>query len=484
MVVVIVADNAGIASRHVAGIVCRQLEKNPDSVFLLPTGSTPLKVYCLLAEMVEAGKASFSRARTFNLDEYLGIEKSHPESYHSFMWKNFFGKIDVKKGSVSIPAPKPLDAKQFCKRYEERISKAGLDLALLGIGKNGHIGFNEPGTGFSSKTHVASLLKSTINANSRFFKSEKDVPTQAITAGMKTITGAKKIILMAFGKGKARAVRDALEKKPGKQVPASVLQLHKNSIFVLDKEAASLLKKTKFKPPVIEGIKLYSRINLPQKKRIAFFSPHPDDAAISSGGLLSALAEKNTVFEIIMTTGHRAIDGGKELEQRIKTREKETRAEAKILGTRPVFLRCRFYDSGNVEEADLKKIRALIKKISPEIAFVPQRNDKHPTHLLARKTALASMPHNIELWSYETPWGLFSHRKFNAVFEFSKKGMGKKLKAVRKHKSQTERTRFDTAVENLGGFRRIVITEQLFSQHGKKPLETKPFLELYNISKW
>lgn len=484
MVLVVVAENSGIASRHVAGIVCGQLGKKPDSAFLLPTGSTPLMVYGLLAEMVEAGKTSFSKAVTFNLDEYLGIGKRHPESYHRFMWKNFFGKIDVKKGNVSIPDSRPRDAKLFCKRYEEKVSKAGLDLALLGLGENGHIGFNEPGTGFSSRAHVACLSRSTIMANRRFFRSEKDVPRQAITVGMKTIMGAKRVVLMAFGKKKARAVRDALEKKVSEKLPASVLQLHKNAVFVLDREAASLLKKTRFEPPVIENVRLYSSVNLPQKKRIAFFSPHPDDAAISSGGLLSALAEKNTVFEVVMATGHRAIDGGKNMVQRIKTREAEARAEARVLGTRPVFPRCGFYDSGSIEEADLKKIRDLMRKIGPEMVFVPQRLDPHPTHVLARKTALASMPRNIELWSYETPWGLFSHKKFNAVFGFSKKRMEKKLKAVKRHKSQVERTRFDIAVENLGCFRKIVIAEQLFSQYGKKPLEIKPCLELYNISKW
>ncbi len=249
MVQIIVAENSDIASMNVAGIVQEQLEKKPNSVLLLPTGSTPLKVYKRLSEMVETGTVSFSEAKTFNLDEYYGIEKSHPESYHSFMWKNFFGKIDIKKENVSIPESNPKDADLFCKQYEERINEKGLDLALLGIGVNGHIGFNEPGTSFDSITHVTDLTKSTIEANSRFFESEKDVPTKAITAGMKTIMNAKKVVLMAFGKNKAEVIRDALEGEVSESVPASILQKHENAIFILDKDAASLLgKKTSLSP--------------------------------------------------------------------------------------------------------------------------------------------------------------------------------------------------------------------------------------------
>ena len=139
---------------------------------------------------------------------------------------------------------------------------------------------------------------------------------------------------------------------------------------------------------------------------------------------------------------------------------------------------------GNRHGKDLKKIRELIHKIQPNIAFVPQKADSHPTHSSTRKIALASLPHNIDLWSFETPWSLFSHKKFNAVFEFSESLMQKKLRAIRKHKSQIQRTRFDTATHGIAKFRKITIAEQFFSELGKKPLRTQPYLELFNISKW
>ena len=482
---VVVAENGDIASRHAAGVVCNQIGKKRHSVLLLPTGSTPLRLYELLAEMVEAGKLGFSEAITFNLDEYLGIQEGNPESYHSFMWKNFFGKIDIKKANVHIPNSNPENAEAFCREYEKKIARTGIDLAVLGIGENGHLGFNEPGTPFSSGTHVAELSKSTIKANRRFFASEKDVPKKAITAGLKTIMQAKKVMLLAFGKKKARAVKEALEGKISEKVPASILQKHRNAVFVLDTEAASLLTKTSPLPPIIGNVRLCSPFNLPKRKKIVFFSPHPDDTAISAGALVSALAENNEVIEAVMTTGHRAIDGKKNREQRIRAREQETRLAAKALGTRPVFLKCRFYDnSKEIIEADMRNIRNLLKKAKPDIVFVPQALDMHPTHALSRKTALASVPGHVELWAYETPWSLFGHGKFNAAFEFSEEAMQKKLKAIREHRSQIERTRFDIAAKNIAGFRRITIAEQFFSQLGKKPLQTQPYLELYSISKW
>ncbi len=482
---VVVAGNQDIASRHVADIIFNQLKSKQNSVFLLPTGSTPLKLYSVLIDMVQAEKISFAKAATFNLDEYIGIGKGHGQSYHRFMWHNFFGKVNINRKNVSIPESKPKDAEKFCKAYEKKIRKTGLDIAVLGIGENGHIGFNEPGTKFSSETHVAELSKSTINANSRLFKSKKDVPRQAITAGLKTIMQAKRIIVLAFGKKKAKAVKLAIEGRVSEKVPASVLQKHKDVVFVLDEEAASLLKKTRLQAPSIAGITIYSDFNLPKGKNIAFFSPHPDDAAISAGAIISKLAKKNKVYEIVMTTGHRAIDSNRTLPQKIKERERETRGEARVLGTSPIFLRCRFYDRENeILEADIRKTRALMRSIKSDIVFVPQKGDKHPTHIASRKMALASVPHKVELWSYETPWALFGHKKFNAAFEFGEKEMKRKLNAVKKHKSQTERTNFDRAAKTIAEFRQVTIAEQIFSQLGKKPLETKPYLELFNITKW
>jgi len=479
---VVVARNRDIASIHAFSIVRKQLDDKPSSVFLLPTGSTPLRLYGLLAESVKLGKASFSKAVTFNLDEYLGIGSEHPQSYNRFMWDNFLGKIDIKKENVFIPESRPANAEEFCRDYENEIKKSGIDLAILGLGDNGHIGFNEPGTLFFSETNVATLTPSTIKANSRFFGSEKEVPRQAITAGLKTIMRAKAIIVMAFGKGKARIVRQAIEGGVTETVPASVLQKHGNVLFILDKEAASMLENTELEPPTVGKVKIYSENTLPRGKSILFFSPHPDDTAISAGALISSLSAKNRVIEVVMTSGHRATSTGSR-EQRIRRREMETLNEAKVLGTEALFMRSSFYDrGGSVNEADLEKTREIIRRFSPDIIFVPQKYDPHPRHSISRKTVLAAAPKGTEIWDYETPWGLFGHNEFNACFEFSKKEMRTKLKSIRKHASQLGRTRFDMAAKNIAETRRIIIPE-LIMEYGKHTVETKPYLELYNITR-
>jgi len=482
---VIVAESEGIASRQAAAIVADNLKNKPNTAFLLPTGSTPVLLYELLREKVAAGRISFTHAKTFNLDEYVGIKSSNPQSYHFFMNQNLFNKIDIKKSNINIPDGTCKNPQEYCENYEDKIHHSEIDLAILGIGKNGHIGFNEPGTSFDSTTHIAELTPSTVEANARFFKTKDEVPTKAITVGLRTIMNAKSVILLAFGKNKAEAIRDAIEKPANENLPASILQNHKNAIFIIDQEAASLLKNTPIEPPTLGNIKLYSEFNLPKNKKIVFFSPHPDDAAICAGAILTTLAKNNEVHEIILTTGHRAVGIGKNSEQKALIREQEARKEAKVLKTKIHFMECHYYDNGkDICEEDLKRVRDLMQKITPNIAFVPQKSDPHPTHVQSRKIALASLPHDIDLWSFETPWGLFAHEKLNAAFEFGEKVMRVKMSAIQKHKSQIERTRFDLAAKGIASFRRITIAEQFFSELGKKSLETEPYLELFNISRW
>lgn len=482
---VIVASGPEIASRHAARSVKRLLKNKPGAAFLLPTGGTPLRLYELLAAAVNSGQVSFSQARTFNLDEYLGISPQHPQSYHSFMRENLFSKIDIKKINARTPLSRPADPQKFCAKYEKEIRAADIDLAILGIGRNGHLAFNEPGTPLASVTRVANLAPSTISANARFFKKPGDVPRQAVTVGLSTIMAAQKIIVLAFGEDKADAVKAAIEGPVTPDVPASVLQQHRGVTFVLDRAAAAGLRNTTATPPHLGKIRLYSSFNLPRGRKIAFFSPHPDDAAICAGGLLSELAKHNEVHELIMTTGHRAVPGAASAKTAAAVREREVKAESKILGTRLHLMRCRYYDNGEeIIESDLKKIRALLRRLKPDIAFLPHKHDTHPTHVKARKLALASLPHGIALWSFETPWGLFTHSRVNAAFEFDEDVMDVKLAAIRAHKSQLARTAFDHAARDIAHFRRITLGEQFFSDLGAASVKTLPYLELFNIARW
>ena len=215
------------------------LKEKPDAVLGGATGSTPLGLYAELARLCQAGEVSFARARTFNLDEYVGLDGSHDQSYRYFMNENLFKHIDIDIRNTRVPDGINTAG---AAAYDEEIAAAGgIDLQLLGIGVDGHIGFNEPGTPWDSVTHVVELHPSTREVNSRFFASIDEVPTHAVTMGIKTVMNARSIILMATGKSKAEIIRDMLKGPVTTDVPASILQLHPFVEIYLDEEAASLL---------------------------------------------------------------------------------------------------------------------------------------------------------------------------------------------------------------------------------------------------
>ncbi|MBQ4061596.1 MAG: glucosamine-6-phosphate deaminase [Christensenellaceae bacterium] len=226
---------AQMAAQHYVEL----LNKKPGAVLGYATGSTPLGLYAELAKLNSEGKLSFKNATTFNLDEYAGLEPTHDQSYRYFMNENLFTKIDIPLENTHVPSG--IDTAS-AGAYDEAIAAAGgIDLQLLGIGNNGHIGFNEPGTPFSSITHVVDLTESTRLANSRFFESIDEVPTQAVSMGIKTVMNAKSIILIALGKAKAEIIKATIQGDVTPDVPASVLQLHPDVVMYLDYEAASLL---------------------------------------------------------------------------------------------------------------------------------------------------------------------------------------------------------------------------------------------------
>jgi len=221
----------------------KQVKEKPNSVLGLATGSTPVGMYRNMVKAYQDGEVSFSQVKTFNLDEYVGLPKDHPCSYYYFMQDNLFKHIDIPAENIGFPDGMAADPVKECLKYEESIAKAGgVDLQLLGMGHNGHIGFNEPGTPFESLTHLVDLTESTINANSRFFESKDQVPRQALSMGIKTIMQAKKIVFIVKGADKAEVVQKALQGPVTPEVPASVLQLHPNVCVFLDHEAASKLK--------------------------------------------------------------------------------------------------------------------------------------------------------------------------------------------------------------------------------------------------
>lgn len=231
-------------SKKAAYILASQIRLKPNSILGLATGDTPLGMYQELVAMHEKEDLDFREITTFNLDEYYGLERENPQSYYTYMMTNFFNKINISRKNTHIPNGKAPDIEAECIRYEAVIKeKGGIDLQVLGIGRNGHIGFNEPDVKFEAVTHLVQLDEDTIQANARFFDNIEDVPIQALSMGIKTIMQAKKILLLASGKEKAAAIERALEGKIIPEIPASVLQLHNDVVVILDREAASELKQ-------------------------------------------------------------------------------------------------------------------------------------------------------------------------------------------------------------------------------------------------
>lgn len=226
-------------SERAARLIADEIEARERIVLGLATGSTPLGVYRRWIEWVRAEQLSFAGVSTFNLDEYVGLAPDHPQSYWSFMQEKLFRQIDIRPSNVHIPQGNAEDVQAHCAEYERQIRAAGgIDIQILGIGGNGHIGFNEPGAEFGGSTHLVALAESTRRANARFFKKEEDVPTHAVTMGLKSIMNARQILLLASGRGKSEAVARAVYGDVTPDHPASILQLHPNCVFLLDEEAA------------------------------------------------------------------------------------------------------------------------------------------------------------------------------------------------------------------------------------------------------
>lgn len=237
-----VTDNYKEQSELAASLMCNVIENRKNAVIGLPTGSTPLGMYKELIKSYNEGKISFAHVVTFNLDEYIGLPATDENSYNYYMNHNFFSFMDIDKKNINIPHGNTDDVTGECLRYEENIKAAGgMDIIFLGIGRNGHIGFNEPGEFFEPYTHQVILEKSTIDANSRFFGSVSKVPTSAITMGIKTILSARQIVLLASGKEKAEILKEALKGKITPKIPASILQLHEHIDVIADSEAAVYL---------------------------------------------------------------------------------------------------------------------------------------------------------------------------------------------------------------------------------------------------
>lgn len=244
LMVVVVTQDYDTMSREAAKIVAEQVRRKPTSVLSLATGATQFGLYAELVRMHREEGLDFSQVTTFNLDEYLGLAPDHPASFHYYMRTRFFDHVNVRPDRIYIPDGLAADIREECRAYERAIRNAGgIDLAVLGVGRNGHIGFNEPRTEFGSRTRALFLAKRTIEANARFFGGDENaVPRQAISVGIRTIMNSRSILLLASGKAKAPVIAQTVHGPVTEMVPSSVLQLHPDATLIVDEEAASQLE--------------------------------------------------------------------------------------------------------------------------------------------------------------------------------------------------------------------------------------------------
>lgn len=237
---IIICENYEKMSKRAAKLVAAQVLLNPQSVLGLATGSTPVGMYNELISMYRAGELDFSQVKTFNLDEYYPIKRDNEQSYFKFMYKNLFSEINIDLYNTHFPDGETDNPVSECENYEKLIAQSGgIDLQILGIGQNGHIGFNEPDVNLNPYTHLTNLTENTIRANSRFFEVYDEVPRKALTMGIATILGAKKIILLASGLNKSRVVSELIKDGINTSVPATMLKAHPDAILICDRDAYS-----------------------------------------------------------------------------------------------------------------------------------------------------------------------------------------------------------------------------------------------------
>lgn len=253
---VVIKETYEDMSRESAQMVLRSLRKKPNLALGLATGSTPVGFYKELIKLYQNHEADFSRVTTFNLDEYVGLLPNHNQSYHYFMFENLFNHINIPRSNINVPNGVAMDVSAFCEWYENEIKRVGgIDIQILGIGSDGHIGFNEPGSSLGSRTRIKTLTRQTIDDNARFFSKPDDVPNMAITMGVGTIMEAKEIIMLANSEKKAKIIAQCIEGPISAEVTGSILQMHPKVTVILDKPASTALKRKDYYTWVYENRK-------------------------------------------------------------------------------------------------------------------------------------------------------------------------------------------------------------------------------------
>lgn len=484
--VVVVPDARAAASLSVAPLQGLLARPGPVRVGLA-TGATFGPVFDEIARLERDGLLDLGRVAFTHLDEHLGVGPDDAGGMAREVRARLLDRLRVPPAAFLAVDARGASEADAVARHRVALEAFGrIDLQYLGIGRNGHAAFNEPGTPFGHGVHVAGLAPSTKASAAPRFR-DGLVPDRALTAGPATILDAAALWLVATGAAKAETVRDLLEGPVTTDCPATLVRLHPDATVVLDRDAASLLGvRARWVPEALPPA-LLSPADLRPAGPVVVVSPHPDDASISCGGLIASLPREARRVIVTMTTGSRAVvPGAASREDAARIREDEVRAEAETLAAEALFLRSRYYDSGAFEESDVRALADVLEGIAPAWILGPSLADPHPTHRLTRQVLdeavrafVEASGRPVEVWTFEGPW--FQHRRdrVNAFVLHDAAAEAAKLAAVRAHRSQLARVPFDEGARALARLRAVGISESHLG--GKVPgrIRELPLVEAY-----
>ena len=490
---IIQTSNYREMSQTAALLILNHLVSSNHLILGLATGFTPSGLYQDLINASQKLQLDLDEVQFFHLDEYLGFAPQNPESMASFLHEKLLSPLNILPENCHFVPATRADVQQACLDYEAQIQACGgIDLQILGIGKNGHIAFNEPGTSFHLNTHICHLSESTRRANARYF-SQGQTPKQAMTLGLKSILDAKQVMLLASGREKAQAIHDMLYGPISEDCPASALRFHSNLTIILDRDAAVLcdLPQPKFKAQDLEVFNKDKSMD--QFRQVLVAAPHPDDASIGCGGLLNRLRRNGAQLHFVaMTSGHRAQIPNSTQAERTALRIDEAQKEADVFGGSFACLDLPFYENGYIPgSSDIQITLKHLLKVQPDLILSTSPEDLHPAHRYSALIIQEALKEYVqirkvkpELWYYEGPWFLFAREAFNTVIELSDEDLLKKTQGIQAHQSQISRKRYDLAAASLARFRAITVPESKLSKFGAGLQDVGTEIELFQRVVW
>lgn len=480
-------------SQTAAILILNQLVEKRELVLGLATGQTPSGLYQALIKAQQNLQLSLAETHFFHLDEYLNMTPEAPESMAAFLQRALLDPLNIPPAQRHFVPAASRSPEQACLDYEAEIeAHGGIDVQILGIGQNGHIAFNEPGTAFDQRTHIAQLSASTRNANARYFASG-ETPEQAMTLGLQSILQARQIILLASGQSKAAAIHKLLEGPIHEDCPATVLRFHPHLTVVLDREAASDCRfpLPRFEAEALQVLETHTPMGQ-QYQRILVAAPHPDDASIGCGGLLARLQREGAELHFVsMSSGHRAQIDGTSKEERIAIRQREAEAEAALFGGSFSPLNLPFYEHNYIPSSeDIRATLNCLQNFKPDLVLSTSPEDLHPAHRFSARIIQEALRTYAlktpcpELWFYEGPWFLFDREAFNTVVALSAADQDLKMRGIQAHASQISRKRYDLAAASLARFRAITVPESRLSRFGGSRQDLGEAIEIFQRVRW